>query len=55
MFCIWTYWFRDVEPIGYVYKDIEIYYKELAYVIMKAGKFQVLQGEMAKEETQCSQ
>ena len=33
-------------------KETEIYYKELAHVIMKSGKFQELQGESAKLETQ---
>lgn len=33
-------------------KETETYYKELAHVIMKACKFQELQDESAKLETQ---
>lgn len=39
-------------PIRYVYQETETYYKELAHEIMKAGKFQELQGKLAKLETQ---
>ena len=40
---------REVEPIGCVYE--KIYYKELAHVILEAGRFQDLQDELVKLET----
>lgn len=43
---------REGKPTECVFKEIEIYCKELAYVTIGASKFQDQQDELVKLETQ---